>query len=347
MRNRILIIGQGLAGSVLALELRTRGCDVTVIDDIRAGSASPVAAGMFNPMSFRRIIPVWRANEVMAAMVPFYLNAETELGACFFHRVPLVKIFANNDYAALWQQRINEGLHWVSRGPELHAEIKAPYGCGQVSSAGFVELNLFMRALASRLSADGRLHRVAFHEDYLTATAEGVTYHDVELDLRLSADALVLATGTFARGTKLLGELPLQTNKGEVLTVRSDLNAAFTLNNGKWLLPVGDGTYRLGASYLPGADDDHLTGEVATQLLEKAALMVTSTLNVVEHRAGLRPTVPDHRALLGQSGLQNVYHFNGMGTRGVLNAPLLAQYMADHLINGIELPEEVDVQRFR
>lgn len=346
MPKEFLIVGQGLAGSVLALELLARGCSVTVLDDAREGSASRVAAGMFNPMSFRRIIPVWRADEVMAAMEPFYCAAENTLQAQFLHQVPLIRIFPNEAYAQLWEQRIDEGLRWVTYGPSLPSPVRAPFGCGLVPEAGYVDLPVLLNALASRLSAEGRFHQVTFDVNKLQSTAAGVEYHDDALGLRLPADAAILATGTFAR--QLANDaLPLNTNKGEVLTVKTTAyREPATLNNGKWLLPIGDGQFRLGASYLPGAETVELTDSVRQHLLEKASLMLDAELEVVEHRAGLRPTVSDRRPLLGATSSPHVFHFNGMGTRGVLNAPLLARWMADHLLANAPLPKEVDVARF-
>ena len=344
---RFLIVGQGLAGSVLALELLRRGADVTVMDATLPGRATPVAAGMFNPMSFRRIVPVWRADEVMPAMERFYTSAETELGARFFHRVPLVKLFPNAEYAALWQQRIDEGLQWISRAPELPASVNAPHGGGVVPAAGYVDLPVFLAAVSSRLSADGRRVERLFNEDHLHLSSSGVTYVDPSDGFRFEGDGLVLATGTFARGSRRMVGLPLQTNKGEVLTLATpDFASSVTLNNGKWLLPVGDGRFRLGASYLPGATDADPTDEVRRQLLSKAAAMVSVDFEVIDHRAGLRPTVTDHRPLLGAVASEPVYHFNGLGTRGVMNVPLFAHWMAEHLLNGQALPQEVGVGRF-
>jgi len=342
-----LIIGQGLAGSVLALELLQRGCEVTVLDDAREGGASRVAAGMFNPMSFRRIIPVWRADEVMQAMQLFYTGAEKTLGARFFHRVPLIRIFPNSAYAALWEQRIDEGLQWITHGPTLHSPVRAPFGCGLVPDAGYVDLPALLEALALQLKKTGRLHRTTVDLSRLQSDEHSVIYTDDALGLRLPADAAILATGAFARNTALLGDLPLNTNKGEVLTVSTEAyREAATLNNGKWLLPIGEQRFRLGASYLPGAETLELTPTVREHLLEKAALMLDAELEVVEHRAGLRPTVSDRRPLLGATSQAKVYHFNGMGTRGVLNAPLLARWMAEYLVDGTPLSVEVDVARW-
>jgi glycine/D-amino acid oxidase-like deaminating enzyme len=86
--------------------------------------------------------------------------------------------------------------------------------------------------------------------------------------------------------------------------------------------------------------------DVAEHLLEKLLAMANVDAEVLRHNAGVRPTVRDRRPLLGASTQKNVYHFNGMGTRGVLNAPLLAAWMSDYLMRGAALPEEVCVDRF-
>jgi glycine/D-amino acid oxidase-like deaminating enzyme len=53
----------------------------------------------------------------------------------------------------------------------------------------------------------------------------------------------------------------------------------------------------------------------------------------------MRPTVIDRRPLVGRHmDFSNVYILNGLGTRGVMIAP----YVADQLYNFIELGEELD-----
>ncbi|MEM9022389.1 MAG: FAD-dependent oxidoreductase, partial [Bacteroidota bacterium] len=56
-----LIIGQGLAGSVLAHTMRQHQLQVMVVDRPREGGASRVAAGVVNPVSLRRLTKSWRA----------------------------------------------------------------------------------------------------------------------------------------------------------------------------------------------------------------------------------------------------------------------------------------------
>ncbi|HBA65740.1 MAG TPA: FAD-dependent oxidoreductase, partial [Methylococcaceae bacterium] len=50
-----LIVGQGLAGSLLAFELIQRNAQVMVVDDGRE-NASEVAAGLINPVTGIRLV---------------------------------------------------------------------------------------------------------------------------------------------------------------------------------------------------------------------------------------------------------------------------------------------------
>jgi glycine/D-amino acid oxidase-like deaminating enzyme len=63
---RVLVVGGGLAAALVEAECARRGHEVGVRAGL-ASAASQVAAGMFNPVSFQRVLPVWRAEEHLAA----------------------------------------------------------------------------------------------------------------------------------------------------------------------------------------------------------------------------------------------------------------------------------------
>jgi len=68
---------------------------------------------------------------------------------------------------------------------------------------------------------------------------------------------------------------------------------------------------------------------------------------VVMHKAGIRPTVKDRRPFLGaHPDHNNLYVFNGLGTKGVSLAPYFAKHLVDHMVDGVELMKEVSIGRF-
>ena len=43
---------------------------------------------------------------------------------------------------------------------------------------------------------------------------------------------------------------------------------------------------------------------------------------------------------------QNIAFFNGLGSRGALQAPYCAEKLVNHLDNASEVPEEISIRRF-
>lgn len=342
MKVDLLIVGQGLAGSILAHEALKRGYSIKVIDDGWKSAASTVAAGMWNPVSFRKIIPVWRDQECMKAIHDAYPRYEQTLGAPFFHELPVWRIFPNQDYADLWRKRLDEGAPWIAAGTEaLPSFVEAPFGFGVVPDAGFVKLPVFLDETRIWLRANDSLYESSFQEENLRRTTEGYEYEHIQ------ATHVVLAVGTAGKQLKSMEGLPLQTNKGEVLDVQvKEHQSNMTLNNGKWLLPFGEGQFKLGATYDWKDDSLSLSQTSKDMLLEKAGAMLNVDIEVINHVAGLRPTVKDRRPLIGALA-PNLYSFNGLGTRGVLIAPLLAIEFFNFIEGTSPLHPETTVTRYQ
>ena len=76
--------------------------------------------------------------------------------------------------------------------------------------------------------------------------------------------------------------------------------------------------------------------------------MTSVPFEVLSHQAAIRPTVGDRRPLVGAHPLHpHLWVLNGLGTRGVLNAPYCAQMLYQAVFEGKEIPPEMDVARFQ
>ena len=70
-------------------------------------------------------------------------------------------------------------------------------------------------------------------------------------------------------------------------------------------------------------------------------------LKLSDQRAGIRPTVVDRRPLVGQHpNHKNMHVLNGLGTRGVLVAPSMAEALYNSIEKSTSLSEEIDINRF-
>lgn len=326
-----IIIGRGLAGAVLYEVLRERGVRARVIDVQRDGSASAVAAGVVNPMVLRRTVLSWRAPELLSIAEPFYRSLEVRYGVKLWHPVPLVKIFNNERERRDWDAKLSDPVlsPFLSPGPPDGFDgqlFNMPNGCGSVAACAWLDVPPLLRAQREQLERAGDLRT-----EPLTS------------DERASSNAVIVdCTGAFV---EIPGLVPV---KGETLTVRiPGLRLNAMVNRGAFLLPLGDDLFRLGATF---AWNDVWSGpseEARNELLLRVSRMTSLPVEVVEHRSGVRPASRDRRPILGRpaaSPRQAV--FNGLGSRGVLLAPWCAMHLADHLLTGAPIHQEVDAARF-
>ena len=108
MKCDYLIIGQGLAGSVLAYYLLDKNRSVLVIDDPDLPKSSTVAAGIYNPFTGRKLVKTWMADTLFACIEAFYDKMQGQLGVEFLHKMPMYRPF-------LSQQEQND---WVAKADD-------------------------------------------------------------------------------------------------------------------------------------------------------------------------------------------------------------------------------------
>ena len=160
-QSSTLIVGAGLAGTLMAWELEKRGVKYEVWDS-GAPSASKVAAGMYNPVSFKRLVEVWNATPHMEALHKTYSELQDFLGVKALHPTPIMRIFPNQQYGDLWHKRYYTGhdvAKWI--GPtfsqkDAPEDVIAPHGFGLVKDSGWVDVALLISSMRCFLENENR-----------------------------------------------------------------------------------------------------------------------------------------------------------------------------------------------
>lgn len=338
---RVLVAGQGLAGTLISREGLLRNWDVQVLDAGRP-SASSVAAGMYNPMSFRRIVEVWDARAHLDAMVSTYRDFEQMLGLQLLHPLPIYKRIPNAEYAREWNGKA-PSTPWISEvmsasAPDTAHLPPSKDGYGRVDGGGWLNLPALITAWRKHLTALGRF------------TLRELNTQD-ELDVQSGHwDAVIDCRGWSAKASGIGPQLDIRANRGEILTLHGAETgpsppANAILNFGKWTLPLPGRSWRLGASYEWNRTDLDPTPETADFLVHALSSQwnVPLSAEVVQHEAGLRPVSRDRRPAVGPvPGWKGWSVFNGLGTRGVLIGPRWAGHLGDILDGHAEPDPETD-----
>src|SRR5438105_4929303 len=100
-----LIVGRGLAASCLMHAFHRNNLTFQVIGDPSLSSCSRVAAGIYNPIVFKRLTKSWMADELIPALQQFYSECETQLGTRFLHAREILRPFTEAHGEELWRKK--------------------------------------------------------------------------------------------------------------------------------------------------------------------------------------------------------------------------------------------------
>lgn len=339
MDTDFLIIGQGLAGTVLALELIDAGKRVLVVDDGHRSAASRAAAGIINPVTGKRLAPSWRVDVLLPASFAYYREWERRYGAAVLHARTVRRYLTPEQRRRHWPRRLASGeltrfLAGDSTSPEAEAVEFRP--------AGYVDTETFLAVSAAFLAERKALVCEAFAYADIRVEKASVRWKNVR------AGKIIFCEGYKAAGNPFFDWLPFTPAKGEILTFNAPSIAADRIvNDGKWLLPLGDGRVRVGATYEWDRLDETPT-DVGRRELERACASLAggAPAEIIDHRAGVRSILKDTKPVLGlHPGHDTVGIFNGLGSKGVMVAPHFARQFTEYLVKGRTLDDEVDVRR--
>lgn len=347
-RFDFFVLGQGIAGSLLAWELEKRGHQVAILDQHLAGAASRVASGMWNPITFRLLLKSWRADEVLPVAMSYYTEICQHFQGDWLHPLPIHRVFPNQEGQMMWQNKqtdpdYRQFIGEMTSNVNLNDGLPYPHGYGEVLNSGWLEINPLLQAIRAHFMAKNALFEAEFDYQDLKIAADSVEWQGHQ------AQKIIFAEGSRLAQNPWFQWLALKPAQGDVLTLHiPGLKLEAVYNTGFFLLPLGNDLYRLGATYEWDILDPYPTAKGKQELLDKLATVYIGPYEIIDHQAGIRPAVADRRPLLGlHPEHKSLAVFNGMGTKGVLLAPYFTLQMASFLEGKGEIETEVNINRFR
>jgi len=345
----VLIVGQGLAGSALALTLLEKGADVTVVDRGDSWSATRQAAGLVTTLAGKGMNPAWRQEEYLAVARYWYEALEVESGAALFYELPVVRLFDDAKQAEKFQRKLEQSpdlYEWVDNELETDAlPIQAKDGTFVMAQSGRLDTVEYLRVVREKLEREAEFLEQDFEIDSVEWSDDGLSWNGEDYD------ALILCQGFFGLGSGAFESVPHRSAKGEMLALKlPNLPEDVIFNRNGWIVPQGDGVFRAGATY----SWDDLNGETSEEgreaVLEKVKGIVNEEalggMEVLDHGAGVRPIINRSQPLIGlHPENPRLGFFNGLGSKGVITAPAVSQHFADVLFGEDQLDPELDLRR--
>lgn len=346
----IVIAGQGLAGTLLAWHLVRAGRRVLILDEDAPVTSSKIAAGIITPITGKRLTVRADTGAFLTEAMSCYAETARTLGKSHFHRSGQVRLWKNEDEPLRFETRKKLPEFTAHLAPERTGplvDLTQFHGTGEgfeMATSGWLDTRRWLADSAAWFEARGMLRRMKFDPAALRPEAGGVMLPD-----GLLAEAVVFCEGAEGRKNPWFSWLKWKCAKGGILTVSAPALAGERriVHHEGWLLPADEiGTFRAGSTYAWN-DFDPLPSAADRDVLEaRMSRLLRVPFQVTAHEAAVRPIIHESLARMGRHPVHpDLVFFNGLGSKGVLHGPRYARMLAEHLVEDMPLPPEVDVAR--
>jgi glycine/D-amino acid oxidase-like deaminating enzyme len=346
MKVDFIIVGHGLASVAVVEHLRKYDASFVVFSDENPNSSSKVAAGLYNPVTGRKMKQTWLAELLFPYLEEFYADLENSLHANFLHKKAIYRPFLSledqNDWMAK-EQRSNLFIKDTITNSQYPEFIEDAFGGIMLTKSGFLDVSKMLECHKDKLVQEGRFKTERFEYEKAEISEDKICYKDVE------STKIIFCDGPLSQNP-FFDWLPTAPVKGEILHIKTEkkLPEDVIFNRGVFIVknPEHD-YYRVGATYEWKNLDYKTTDKARKQLTDKLDDLLNMKYEIIEQVAGIRPASQDRRPLIGNHpDMKNVFIFNGLGTKGVSLAPYFAHQFIESIINSKKLNDEVNINRY-
>jgi glycine oxidase len=326
----VIVIGGGIIGLSLSIELRRKGSSVLVIERGEPGrEASHAAGGMLVDCELETSPALQPVAIASARMYPeFAHELEVESGTKVDLRDQGTILFLPAEHAT--------PSAFSALTPAQLTELEPALSAGKDPAFFLQERSVDPRALTAAALKTAKNRGVDFSSgDSVTAVnlsdghVTGVTTNKTSF----LASKVVNCAGAWS-GQVGPGAFPTRPVKGQILclVMPSRMLLKHVVRSPQvYLIPRSDGRLLVGATVEEAGFDKRTDASTVQRLHQAAIALVPKLVDAQTHEAwaGLRPGTPDALPILGATETPGYYVATGHFRDGILLAPITAQVMAD------------------
>lgn len=343
----LLIVGQGLAGSAVAMRAMARDYRILVMDEPSQNHSSIVAAGLFNPITGRKNAKTWLADEIFPSLHDFYSGVERLTGKKFFHPMSVYRPFVSIEEQNEWMAKSADEAYapfiaGVSMARTYQDKVNDPFGGIALKQSGYLNTRGFLDAVREYLRERAAFQARTFEAAKLEPGDDFVRYENIK------AKKIVFCQGVRNASNPWFKTFRINSLKGEFLTMQCAWGNDVILNRGVYMVP---GTriheWRVGATYNRDDQTPENTAWARKEIRTKLEDLIRMPYTVTGQQWGVRPTTPDRKPVIGAHPKHpSLIIFNGFGTKGVSLAPYFSEVLIRWMEKKGTINKEADVTRF-
>ncbi|MGN6494077.1 MAG: FAD-dependent oxidoreductase [Agriterribacter sp.] len=332
-QTQFLVVGLGIAGTLVSHELWKAGKEFIVLDDVAGPpKASLVAGSVINPVNINKWEPVANAGQFLPAAISTYTELELLLKAKLVDETAIM-VFQSKATNALHEKIKGENLFISHPGEKEHQtasqffkdldELAIIRPVWKMDAASLLaHWQNFLRQ--KQLFLQGR-----FHMDDCTIATDHIIYKNIK------AQRIIFCEGAQVWQNKFFNTLPFVKNRGEALLVLiPDLPQQYIYHNGIRLVPTGEQRFWCGSNYQWQFENLLPDGDWRKKTERQLQHWLKLPFTVEDHMVAERPTTAGQEILMGiHPKMPSLAILNGLGTKGFSAGPLLAKQLCSQLIN--------------
>ncbi len=341
-----IIVGQGLAGTVLAHLLLEQNKTIHIFDNSHKGASSTKAAGIINPVTGRRFVKSWMVEQLLPLAKKVYGSIENKLNTKIYEEKKILRGLPSpmeeNDFHARCLDPDYQPYLQIQPTQNPWESVATPvYKIGQINRGGRLNVPMLLQSYFNYFNKNGLITRELFKYDKITFKDDFCEYKNIK------CKKILFCEGHAARFNPWFKDLPFRVAKGEMFHIRiPDTSISYLYKNKAFLVPLGKDQYWVGSTFQWHFENDLPTDAERKYLKEKLDKTILPGYEIVDHQAAIRPTVIDRRPLLGLNEQHPALGiFNGMGTKGASLAPYWANHFVEFLLYNKTLDNQVSIHR--
>lgn len=344
MNYDFLVVGQGITGSIVALQLKKNSKKFKLIEGGSPNTSSKVAAGIVHPVSLKRCNLSWRGREFYEFSDSFYKEINFESNTEIYKPYKLLRIFASFEEQNNWIGKTNNEIYKniLSLNNKELDNIKDRFGSGVVELCSRLSVNEFLDFVSASFFKSKYLIKNVFKAEELQLKNnrfhyKGDTYSNI-----------IMCEGVNALKNPMFNYLPLIPNKGELLKVFSTILPSEIINCGIFSLPETKNIFTIGSTYSNKDLNPNISEDAKEYLMKKLNKIIDiDDIEIMDQKFGFRPTSLDRKPFVGEHPIiKNLYTVNGMGSKAILMAPLLVRELLDYIYHKKPLDSMINISRF-
>jgi tRNA 5-methylaminomethyl-2-thiouridine biosynthesis bifunctional protein len=343
VRRHAVVVGAGLAGTLAAERLAARDWDVELVD--ARPERSTAAVGLVRPIAnLRDAVNARLARAAFLYALQHYRALVHDGYHLQWNRCGVLQLAQDDEESARFEA-IARSQGYPAELLEYVDAARALSLCGRETRQGgwwFASGGVVAPAslaVASLARAGSRVRRRA-GRGVERLEREGHAWRALDADGRVIAEAptLVLANAVDARRLLPEARLTLNAVRGQVTYLPPDPDRVLDIvvSGSGYVAPRPDGGHCAGASYGHDDPDTSVRSSDHRDNLARVEAMLPGFARGLDPDAldgwtGYRATVPDRLPIFGATAVEGVHAATGLGSRGLLWAPLGAELLASRL----------------